>query len=207
MDVAFVIADADRCGTVDENEFINLYRLVKKGDVKGIGGSLAAEEEEEEKEAALTPLSGESAIRRFTKGVDAIFMGSVRARLDADATFKAKATKAAKEAVAKSRAARRTAAEAAAAATEMKREIPDGDEDEESNLGSLGAEEKKEADKPTTLAEMEGTAAASSGRKTIWNAQFNRIKFTTGHVTFWSCRAQKKRENFLTYTKRMYVEK
>ena len=38
LDAGFVIADADRNGAVSEEEFINLYRLIRKGEVNGLSG-------------------------------------------------------------------------------------------------------------------------------------------------------------------------
>ena len=37
LEVAFELADADRSGLVDEGEFLTLYKLIKKGEVKGLG--------------------------------------------------------------------------------------------------------------------------------------------------------------------------
>eukprot|EP00613_Pedinella_sp_CCMP2098_P040952 CAMPEP_0171783772 /NCGR_PEP_ID=MMETSP0991-20121206/61684_1 /TAXON_ID=483369 /ORGANISM="non described non described, Strain CCMP2098" /LENGTH=300 /DNA_ID=CAMNT_0012391957 /DNA_START=3 /DNA_END=902 /DNA_ORIENTATION=+ len=37
LDSAFVIADEDKGGTVDLNEFLNLYKLIKRGEVVGLG--------------------------------------------------------------------------------------------------------------------------------------------------------------------------
>lgn len=38
LDTAFDVADEDKNNSIDEGEFINLYRLVKKGQVFGLGG-------------------------------------------------------------------------------------------------------------------------------------------------------------------------
>jgi Ca2+-binding EF-hand superfamily protein len=38
LDAAFILADEDKGGTVDEQEFANLYRLIQGGGVKGLGG-------------------------------------------------------------------------------------------------------------------------------------------------------------------------
>jgi Ca2+-binding EF-hand superfamily protein len=37
LNEAFALADADESGRVDELEFLNLYRLIKKGEVTGLG--------------------------------------------------------------------------------------------------------------------------------------------------------------------------
>jgi hypothetical protein len=37
LDVAFIIADEDKSGGVDLDEFLNLYKLIKKGEVVGLG--------------------------------------------------------------------------------------------------------------------------------------------------------------------------
>jgi len=39
LDTAFDLADEDGGGTVDEDEFLHMYELVKKGDVKGLSGT------------------------------------------------------------------------------------------------------------------------------------------------------------------------
>jgi Ca2+-binding EF-hand superfamily protein len=41
LDAAFVIADVDKSGKVDKEEFVLLMRLVKKGKVTGLGGGLS----------------------------------------------------------------------------------------------------------------------------------------------------------------------
>lgn len=37
LDAAFVLADEDKGGTVDLSEFVNLYKLIKRGEVVGLG--------------------------------------------------------------------------------------------------------------------------------------------------------------------------
>lgn len=45
LDAVFDLADDDRSGTVDSEEFLKLYAAVKKGEVKGLGQKAASEQQ------------------------------------------------------------------------------------------------------------------------------------------------------------------
>ena len=44
LDAVFELADDDRSGTVDSEEFLKLYAAVKKGEVKGLGQKLVEQQ-------------------------------------------------------------------------------------------------------------------------------------------------------------------
>ena len=59
LDVAFVTADADKSGTIDEREFLHIFSLVKKGKVNGLG-----------KKASFFGGGGKKQINSFRKSLE-----------------------------------------------------------------------------------------------------------------------------------------